>query len=79
MSRYLSGRRLFLVRFMQKELFNKKKGKCDACKESTCEEEVLEKIIINGSEFFFCSDCIIGQQDATAEENEEFIRCKKKN
>jgi hypothetical protein len=72
-------RATFFDKFMQKELFNKKKDKCDACKESTCEEEVLEKIIINGSEFFFCSDCIIGQQSATAEENEEFIRCKKKN
>ena len=79
MSRYLSGRRLFLVRFMQKELFNKKKGKCDACRELTQDEEVLEKVIIKGLEFFFCSDCLIGQADSTAEENEEFIRCKKKN
>jgi len=59
---------------MQQSLLKTKKGKCDACKESTCEEEVLEKIIIKGLEFFFCSDCLIGQADSTPEENEEFIR-----
>jgi hypothetical protein len=65
---------------MQQTLLKTKKGKCDACREPTQEDEVLEKIIINGSEFFFCSDCIIGQQDATAEENEEFIkRYEKRN
>jgi hypothetical protein len=65
---------------MNLNLFNTKKGKCDSCHEETQDQEILEKIKINGHELFFCSDCIIGQSDATPEENEEFIKIwKKKN
>jgi hypothetical protein len=59
---------------MNLNLFKTKKGKCDACREETQDQEILEKIKINGFEVFFCSDCIIGQRDSSQEENEEFIK-----
>ena len=59
---------------MNLTLFKTKKGKCECCKE----QDNLEKINIKGNEVFLCSDCIIGQRDATQEDNEEFIKIWKK-
>jgi hypothetical protein len=58
---------------MNLTLFKTKKGKCDACHEAG----ELEKIIIKGYEFFFCSDCICGatgDDPETKRINEEFVK-----
>ena len=60
---------------MQQQMFKTKKvGRCEACREMTQGDEKLELVEIINQEFWLCSDCAIGQQDCTPEENEEFIR-----